>query len=195
MHHHDPASPLFALAPAQSKPAKYPPRVIFASFPLHNGFVRGQPILTLALSLPLSVGGRYRWRKSYADMTDEEIYGHLSDALAFAQSDDEPVTTCVATGAACCLSWAATKLEVDLLFADVDETEGSIKVPQRLDSLTAVPPCGLLVSLVNLFRFFFEISHTSGARERFFVRYTVVCSLDWIGLRSRAEGNTGRWPL
>lgn len=60
-------------------------------------------------------------------MTEAEILDHLSQARAFAFSDGT-ATECVAAGAPCCLSWAATKLETDFLFGEVNEEDGTIKV-------------------------------------------------------------------
>lgn len=82
---------------------------------------------------------RYYWRTPYTNMTEAEIVAHLQAAREFAFSDASP-TDCLQSAlgggsAACCLSWAATKLEPDYLFSGVDDADGSIKVielvPQR----------------------------------------------------------------
>lgn len=75
---------------------------------------------------------RYYWRASYASMTEPEIVAHLQTAREFAFSDRDP-TDCITTAlgggsSACCLTWAATKLEPDYVFAGVDEADGTIKV-------------------------------------------------------------------
>lgn len=76
--------------------------------------------------------GRYHWRTPYTGMTEAEIGAHLQAAREFSFSDADP-TECVGAAlqggsSACCLSWAATKLETDWLFAGVDDTDGTIKV-------------------------------------------------------------------
>lgn len=71
---------------------------------------------------------RYHWRKSYMDMTDEEIFAHISEARAFASSGNSTVTDCIVPGGACCLSWAGTKLELEFLMAGFDEEAQSIEV-------------------------------------------------------------------
>ena len=75
---------------------------------------------------------RYYWRTPYTDMTEAEIVAHLQAAREFAFSDADP-TDCIGSwlaggSAACCLSWAATKLEPDYIFAGVDDADGTIKV-------------------------------------------------------------------
>lgn len=65
-------------------------------------------------------------------MTEPEIVAHLQEARDFAFSDADP-TECILSAlvggsAACCLSWAGTKLEPDYIFAGVDDEDGSIKV-------------------------------------------------------------------
>ncbi|CAM9124531.1 unnamed protein product [Choristocarpus tenellus] len=68
----------------------------------------------------------YQWRKSYKSMTDAEILAHLEEALLFAKSDEADATTCAGTSGACCVSWAGTKLETDILFAGIESgTDGA----------------------------------------------------------------------
>lgn len=79
-----------------------------------------------------SLMNRYHWRTPYTGMTEAEIVEHLREARKFSFSDADP-TDCIASAysggsSACCLSWAATKLEPDYIFADVDDTDGTIKV-------------------------------------------------------------------
>lgn len=71
---------------------------------------------------------RYHWRKSYTEMTDEEIFAHISEARAFASSGNDAVSSCIPTRGACCLSWAGTKLELEFLMAEVDEESQSVEV-------------------------------------------------------------------
>lgn len=70
---------------------------------------------------------RYHWRTPYTGMTEAEIVNHLKQAREFAFSDDA-AGTCIASKVPCCLTWAATKLETDYLFGEVDELDGTIKV-------------------------------------------------------------------
>lgn len=60
-------------------------------------------------------------------MTEAEIVAHLQAAREFSFSDADP-SECVGGSAACCLSWAATKLETDFMFAGVDDTDGTVEV-------------------------------------------------------------------
>eukprot|EP00903_Cladosiphon_okamuranus_P013795 g12838.t1 len=73
----------------------------------------------------------YYWRTPYTDMTEAEIVAHLQAARDFAFSDEDPfdcIQTALGGGsAACCLSWAATKLEPDYIFAGADDADGTIK--------------------------------------------------------------------
>ncbi|CAN0069863.1 unnamed protein product [Ectocarpus fasciculatus] len=85
--------------------------------------------LTLVIDAFFSWG--YHWRLPYTGLTEDEIVAHLEAAREFTFSDADP-TDCIATAVAggsqaCCLSWAATKLETDLIFAGVDDNDGSIK--------------------------------------------------------------------
>ncbi|CAN0154943.1 unnamed protein product, partial [Ectocarpus sp. 12 AP-2014] len=85
--------------------------------------------LTLVIDAFFSWG--YHWRLPYTGLTEDEIVAHLQAAREFTFSDADP-TDCIATAVAggspaCCLSWAATKLETDLIFAGVDDNDGSIK--------------------------------------------------------------------
>lgn len=87
---------------------------------------------------------RYYWRTPYADMTEPEIVAHLQAAREFAFSDADP-TECIQSAlaggsAACCLSWAATKLEPDYIMAGVDEADGTIKVICFLEEVGVVLP-------------------------------------------------------
>lgn len=80
----------------------------------------------------LSSLDRYYWRTPYTGMSEAEIVAHLQAAREFAFSDADPLV-CLGSAleggsSACCLSWAATKLEPDYIFADVDDTDGTIKV-------------------------------------------------------------------
>eukprot|EP00752_Nemacystus_decipiens_P003738 g3444.t1 len=85
----------------------------------------------LALVVQAFATWGYYWRTPYTDMTEPEIVTHLQAAREFAFSDADP-TDCIASwavggSAACCLSWAATKLEPDYIFAGVDDEDGTIK--------------------------------------------------------------------
>ncbi|CAB1112157.1 unnamed protein product [Ectocarpus sp. CCAP 1310/34] len=85
--------------------------------------------LTLVIDAFFSWG--YHWRLPYTGLTEDEVVAHLQAAREFTFSDADP-TDCIATAVAggspaCCLSWAATKLETDLIFAGVDDNDGSIK--------------------------------------------------------------------
>lgn len=83
-------------------------------------------------STSLSLFDRYYWRTPYTNMTETEIVAHLQAARDFAYSDANPIdcigSALMGESAACCLSWAGTKLEPDYIFAGVDDTEGTIKV-------------------------------------------------------------------
>lgn len=91
------------------------------------------------------VGDRYHWRTPYTGMTEEEIVAHLQAAREFSFSDAVP-SDCIEAAlagesAACCLSWAATKLETDFLFAGVDDTAGTIKVNCLPKDRCCTAPC------------------------------------------------------
>lgn len=60
-------------------------------------------------------------------MTEAEIIAHLQEAREFAFSAT-PALTCIALQGSCCLTWGGTKLETDLIFGDIDEIDGTIKV-------------------------------------------------------------------
>lgn len=96
------------------------------------------PTVYVAVDVALK---RYHWRKPYTGMTEAEIVEHIIAARQFAFSDGEPISECISGGSPCCLSWAATKLETDFLFAGIDEASQSIEVLGPSLSLTCMSCC------------------------------------------------------